>query len=135
MSSSIGHFGGLVIGEEKAEAEQSIVKRSAHIFGPLVVDPPTEDEPGQVHAAGPLVTDETVVEIIEKAGGGAPMPDFNPAQLLAVNTKEATAIVAEKADVRVLKVWRETELLNEEYEGGRKGVLKAIDARVGELTV
>lgn len=132
----VGHFGRLVIGDKKAAEEAELVSVGAHHFGPLVVDYPGADKTTDKHVHGSRVTD---VPVEAQMGSAAPdrappMPDFNPSALLAVKTSDAKDLIADQGDIRVLRVWRSKEADNPEYEGGRRGVLGALDKRIGELT-
>ena len=40
-----GHFGPGVIGQEQYEAEQRVIERTEHIFGPGVLDPAPDPAP------------------------------------------------------------------------------------------
>lgn len=115
----VGHFGSLVIGEEAAAEEAKIKEVGAHHFGELVV--------GKVHAHGKLVTDAALEQQLRAASG------LDPGKIWALNVPEARKLIERSGSVKELAAWRAVEEINPDHDGGRKGVLGAIDSRLEEL--
>jgi hypothetical protein len=53
--------------------------------------------------------------------------------LINVNANDASAFIDQEENVVLLTAWREAETNHPKFEGGRKKVLEAIDARLAAL--
>lgn len=96
-----GHFGPAVIGQEQFEAEQKILQKGAHIFGPLVTGDGT---------FGPAVEAPKQATMPEGVKAAAPASIADVEELLAKNPA-------------TFDILFEAELARE--DGPRKGALRA----------
>ena len=119
----MSHFGPGVIGK-KEFARQAVESTPEATYGPAVTDPDfgIPHRLPKEHVHGEAVT-------------GIPAGQTAPADHLEeLNATTAKAAIAECASVETLDSWYLAELDHPKYDGGRHGVLNAIEERKGELT-
>ena len=121
-----GAFGPRVIDEQQWEEEQQVIAENRHVFGPRVIgSPQVGDPPDPAEHFGSLVQER---EVAQEAASITP-------EVWLSSARGAKKMVRESDDAEELKVWHTQEEEHPKYEGGRSGVLNAIEDRIGELEI